>query len=101
MPLLVRRTANKAAEGFHRDGLGMNGGRGAGVGGLVRYKWPAIRVDGARFRPSVLLITVDTLRRDHVWCTGSNKTMIEELAEEGIVFDNAITPFPNRPAHSR
>jgi arylsulfatase A-like enzyme len=54
--------------------------------------------------PSVLLITVDTLRRDHVSVYPGSKVqtpVLEELAEEGIVFENAITPFPETaPAHS-
>ena len=54
--------------------------------------------------PSVLLITVDTLRRDHVSVYPGSKVetpVLEELAEEGIVFDNAVTPFPETaPAHA-
>ena len=54
--------------------------------------------------PPVLLITVDTLRRDHVSVYGGDFAQtpaIDELASEGVVFDNAVTPFPETaPAHA-
>lgn len=54
--------------------------------------------------PPVLLITVDTLRRDHVSLYSKahvETPAIDELAEEGVVFDNAVTPFPETaPAHA-
>ena len=82
------------------------GGHGdpAGVGGFLQYERSTVRNPMALDSdPSMLLITVDTLRRDHVSVyTGSKaKTpVIEELAEEGIVFDNAIT-ISDAPAHPR
>lgn len=52
----------------------------------------------------VLMITVDTLRRDHVSAYGGDHRLtpsIDELGAEGVVFDNAVTPFPETaPAHA-
>jgi len=52
---------------------------------------------------SVVLITVDTLRRDHVSAhvEGLAETPnLKALAARGVVFDNAITPLPETaPAH--
>ncbi len=52
---------------------------------------------------SVLLITVDTLRRDHVSVYAESRAKtprLESLAKRGVVFDNAITPLPETaPAH--
>ncbi len=54
--------------------------------------------------PSVVLITVDTLRRDHLSLYGNSPVqtpVLDELAAEGIVFDNAVTPLPETaPAHA-
>jgi len=53
--------------------------------------------------PSVLIVTVDTLRADHVGAYGSKVTQtphIDRLAEEGIVFEHAAAPMPlTRPSH--
>jgi arylsulfatase A-like enzyme len=52
----------------------------------------------------VLLITVDTLRRDHVSVHEAGPVQtpnLAALAAKGVVFDNAITPLPETaPAHS-
>jgi choline-sulfatase len=48
-------------------------------------------------RPNVLLITIDTLRADHVHCYGYDpiKTpALDKLANEGIRFAQAFTPSP-------
>lgn len=54
--------------------------------------------------PSVLLITVDTLRRDHVSAYGQSPVQtpnIDALASRGVLFLDAITPLPETaPAHS-
>lgn len=54
--------------------------------------------------PSVVLITIDTLRRDHVSIYGANivqTPVLDGLASEGIIFDNAVTPMPETaPAHA-
>ena len=61
-------------------------------------------VPGAGDRPSVLLVTIDTLRRDHVSIYGETAlrtTAFEDLATQGVVFLDAITPLPETaPAHA-
>jgi choline-sulfatase len=54
--------------------------------------------------PNVVVITIDTLRADHVGCYGYKgiKTpSIDALAQEGTRFERAYTPVPvTLPAHS-
>ncbi|MEY2395767.1 MAG: hypothetical protein QOF94_2112, partial [Acidobacteriaceae bacterium] len=48
-------------------------------------------------RPSVFLITIDTLRADHVHCYGYDRIRtpaLDLLAEQGIRFTQAFTPSP-------
>lgn len=58
---------------------------------------------GGTERTGVLLITVDTLRADHVGAFGGENTRtprIDALAREGTVFERAISPLPlTRPSH--
>ncbi|MGA1843672.1 MAG: tetratricopeptide repeat protein [bacterium] len=53
---------------------------------------------------NLLLITIDTLRADHLGCYGytSIKTpTIDKLASEGVLFSQAISPVPiTLPSHS-
>lgn len=53
---------------------------------------------------NVILITIDTLRADHLGCYGDAKIQtpnIDSLAREGTRFINAYTPVPiTLPAHS-
>lgn len=55
-------------------------------------------------RPNVLLITLDTLRADHLEPYGSTATRTpsaSRLAAEGTLFENAAAPLPlTRPSHS-
>jgi len=52
---------------------------------------------------SVILITADTLRADHLHCYGyfrSTSPNIDSLAREGVLFENALTPITTTlPAH--
>lgn len=53
--------------------------------------------------PNIILVTVDTLRRDHVGLYGSllRTPNIDRLGREGIVFDDAITTLPETaPSHA-
>jgi len=58
--------------------------------------------------PAVILITIDTLRRDCVSAYYDDKSQapvqtptLDRLASQGILFTDAITPFPETaPAHS-
>ncbi|MCP5054735.1 MAG: sulfatase, partial [bacterium] len=48
-------------------------------------------------KPHILLITVDTLRRDHLGFYGwarNTSPFIDQLAKNGTVFKNTITPLP-------
>lgn len=60
----------------------------------------AISSEGAREeipRRDVFLITIDTLRSDHVGCYGYERIQtpaIDELAKQGIRFAQAFTPSP-------
>lgn len=51
----------------------------------------------------VVLISIDTCRADHLSCYGfSKKTTpnIDRIAEEGVLFENVVTPAPiTLPAH--
>ncbi|HEV8525534.1 MAG TPA: sulfatase-like hydrolase/transferase [Terriglobales bacterium] len=54
-------------------------------------------------RPNVLLITIDTLRADHVGCYGAEvKTpAIDSLCRDGIMFERAIAQVPlTWPSHA-
>jgi hypothetical protein len=53
---------------------------------------------------NVVIITVDTTRADHVGCYGNRSVetpVIDQLARDGILFAQAITPSPSTlPSHS-
>ena len=51
----------------------------------------------AKEKPNILLVTIDTLRRDHVGIYGyprQTSPFIDELAKKGTLFKNVITPIP-------
>ena len=54
--------------------------------------------------PNVVVITVDTLRADHVGCYGYKQIHtpnIDALAADGVRFEHAFTPVPiTLPAHT-
>ena len=54
--------------------------------------------------PSILLISIDTTRADHLGCYGrqpSPTPHIDRWADEGVVFERALTPIPiTLPAHT-
>ena len=54
--------------------------------------------------PTVILVTIDTLRRDHLSIYGESPVqtpVFDALANRGIRYDNAVTPLPETgPAHS-
>jgi len=56
---------------------------------------PVTGKDGAK--PNVLLITIDTLRMDHLGAYGyalPTSPAIDQLAKDGVLFTDAITPTP-------
>jgi choline-sulfatase len=58
---------------------------------------PAQVVTGSSPLPDVYLVTIDTLRADHVHCYGDDRIQtpaLDSLAREGIRFAQAFTPSP-------
>jgi arylsulfatase A-like enzyme/Flp pilus assembly protein TadD len=55
-------------------------------------------------RPNVILITIDTLRADHVGCYGARNVKtptLDMLAADGVVFERAISQVPlTWPSHA-
>ena len=55
-------------------------------------------------RPNLLLVTIDTLRPDHLHCYGYDQIetpTIDSLAADGIRFEQAYTPIPiTLPSHT-
>jgi arylsulfatase A-like enzyme len=52
-------------------------------------------------RPNVVLISLDTLRADYVGAYGSGLETtpnLDRLAEEGVLFENAVAPYPSTTA---
>src|SRR5438552_4759666 len=58
----------------------------------------------AKAKPNVILITIDTVRADHVGCygaTGVQTPTLDALARDGIVFERAISQVPlTWPSHA-
>src|SRR6267378_276315 len=58
----------------------------------------------AQPRPNVILITIDTLRADHVGCYGAKDVKtptLDGLARDGVVFERAISQVPlTWPSHA-
>jgi arylsulfatase A-like enzyme len=80
-------------------------GRSAGAGWIFALLGLAACGPEAPERPpDLLLITVDTLRADHLEPYGSTTTrtpLAVRLAAEGTLFENAAAPMPlTRPSHS-
>jgi len=58
---------------------------------------PAQTVAGSLPLPDVYLVTIDTLRADHIRCYGDDKIQtpaLDSLAQDGIRFAQAFTPSP-------
>src|SRR5580658_1520652 len=58
---------------------------------------PAQTVAGSSPLPDVYLVTIDTLRADHIHCYGYDKIetpALDSLAQDGIRFEQAFTPSP-------
>lgn len=55
-------------------------------------------------KPNVILITIDTLRADHVGCYGARSVKtptLDSLAHDGVVFERAISQVPlTWPSHA-
>ncbi len=70
----------------------------------IWFVTPLHKIDNGTKRQNVILISVDTLRSDHLGIYGNQviKTpFIDSLANRGVVFENALTPVPlTNPSHS-
>jgi arylsulfatase A-like enzyme len=57
-----------------------------------------------RTRPNVILVTIDTLRADHVGCYGAANVKtptMDSLAKDGLLFENAFSQVPlTWPSHA-
>ena len=57
-----------------------------------------------RIRPNVILITIDTVRADHLGCYGAKDVQtptLDGLARDGLVFEHAISQVPlTWPSHA-
>jgi arylsulfatase A-like enzyme len=124
--LLMRRVAGPLLHGtrFERPGGGVPGQDGTGSAGPGRAgqaaAWAALAAAALAFavrpalttppeakagsRPSVILLSLDTLRADRMGVLGSNRPLtplLDSLAREGTVFEQAMTPAPwTLPAHA-
>ena len=62
------------------------------------------RSGSVKTRPNVVLITIDTLRADHLGCYGDKNIQtpaIDSLARDGVVFNRAISQVPlTWPSHA-
>ncbi|MFO8056689.1 MAG: sulfatase [bacterium] len=58
---------------------------------------------GRDFPPSIILVTLDTVRQDHLSAYGYYRDTspgLEALSEDGVTFDHCYTPLPHTlPAH--
>ena len=81
--------------------LGALIGVGAGAAGANQSYGSARALEGD---PNVLLVTLDTTRRDHISAYDNAKAdtpNLERLGEEGVVFLDAVTPLPETgPSHA-
>jgi len=72
--------------------------------GAVWFTAPSSHADIVVGVPNVVLISVDTLRQDHLGVYGNEEIKtphIDSLAARSVVFDNAFTPIPlTNPSHS-
>jgi len=54
--------------------------------------------------PNIILISIDTCRRDHLSCYGYPRQTtpnIDQVAAQGVLFENTVSPVPiTLPAHS-
>jgi arylsulfatase A-like enzyme/Tfp pilus assembly protein PilF len=72
--------------------------------GLAVLSLASAKASPALPHPNVILITMDTLRADHVGCYGAKQVQtptLDALAQDGIVFDRAIAQVPlTWPSHA-
>lgn len=80
--------------------LGLYGGAAAALPGLL----PLSGCGRAQRARNLVLVSIDTLRADHVGCYGYPRPVspaIDSLASEGVLFEDVTTPSPwTLPAHA-
>jgi len=72
---------------------------------LAVVAWETLAEDGGmKARPTVLLVTIDTIRADRLGCYGYDRgttPVIDRLAGEGLLFREAVTTVPlTTPSHA-
>lgn len=77
----------------------------AALGGCEHGPPPLVAVDAGVARgANVVLITLDTVRADHLGCYGRRPSVtphLDRLCAQALRFDNAVTPAPiTLPAHT-
>jgi len=74
------------------------------AGPLLSVDPKAVNPKAAKARPDVILITIDTVRADHVGCYGAKDVQtptLDGLAHDGVVFERAISQVPlTWPSHA-
>jgi arylsulfatase A-like enzyme/Flp pilus assembly protein TadD len=89
---------------FRRRTQGLSGMVFALLGALFIFPFSTSAAPPPNDRPNVLLITIDTVRADHLGCYGYKPIetpQLDALAAAGVRFANAYTPVPiTLPAHS-
>src|SRR5437667_11980875 len=69
--------------------------------GCKRSDSGAVAVAAAPLRPlHLIVVTIDTLRPDHLHCYGYPKIetpTLDGIAQAGVLFENAVTPTPLTP----
>ena len=77
---------------------------GSGLYAFSTLAGAAAEPPSAEARPNIVLITIDTLRADHLSCYGyhlKTSPTIDKLAEDGVRFENAYSPIPlTGPSHT-
>lgn len=107
--ILVSRAVDALLNGAQDLGGGVRrrmGKTGLALALLAGAAWfllPVLAETRADGRPSVLLISLDTFRADHLGVLGYRRPLtphLDALAGEGILFENAMSPSPwTLPAH--
>ncbi len=72
---------------------------------MLSFAWPAGAATApAKARPNIILITIDTVRADHVACYGAKNIQtptLDGLAHDGVLFERAISQVPlTWPSHT-
>lgn len=103
--MLLRRSGGRVRDVVGRPAL-LHRGRRAGVAWLLLGLLlglpgcPDRRADPSGSVRRIVLVSLDTLRADHLGTYGyprDTSPRLDALAEEGFVFERAVAPAPNTP----